>query len=70
MVEQQSAGLRLSDEFKKEVEQFKIYLKPPVQKVSDSANVYVVRHGLSEFNYEILKAEHNFTKDSDEFRSC
>jgi hypothetical protein len=38
-------------DFQSIIKNLGIELKPAPQRVSDTADIYIVRHGLSDFNY-------------------
>ena len=54
-------------EFQSEIDEFGWNVDAPPQRTSDTAKLYLVRHGMSEFNYRAFKAEKLYTKQSAEF---
>ena len=54
-------------EFQSEIDEFGWNVDAPPQRESDSAKIYLVRHGMSMFNYRAFKAEKQYTKQSPEF---
>ena len=53
-------------EFQSEIDEFGWNVDAPPQRESATAKIYLVRHGMSEFNYRAFKAEQLYSKESPE----
>ena len=56
-------------EFQSEIDEFGFPIEAPVQRTSDTAVFYFVRHGLSEYNLRAAKCKQIHGEDSEEFRT-
>ena len=56
-------------EFQSEIDEYGWTVEAPVQRTSDTAVFYFVRHGMSGYNYQSFKCEKQYTKDSPEFHA-
>ena len=56
-------------EYQEKMERYGWNMEVPFSRESDTAKVYVIRHGLSMFNAKAAEVEAEFTKNSPEFQA-
>lgn len=56
-------------DFSGEIAQYNIPLKPEAQRVSATADIYIVRHGMSDYNFDALVTVSKYGDQSDELRN-